>query len=164
MFGCADSVPEFCAGDGVDPQMSISCPCANFGAHFHGCANSVDADGARLSYSGSTASDSIVLTASGMPATALCGFIESDQAAVGGLPFGDGVHCLAGNIRRIKSRTCAAGIARLPIAGEPALSVQGLTPPGSGVLERYQAWYRNSAQAFCPPSTSNATNGLQLAW
>jgi hypothetical protein len=74
------------------------------------------------------------------------------------------VLCLSGTLRRLGVRPAAMGATRFPSPSEPPLSAFGQTPPGSGILERYQVFYRNAAAAFCPPASFNLTNGLQLAW
>ena len=57
-----------------------------------------------------------------------------------------------------------AGAAQFPDAGDPTLSVASGTPVGSGTYAYYQAAYRNTTAAFCPPSTLNATNALRVLW
>src|SRR5262249_37347402 len=63
--GCFDA---FCFGDGLDPNVTTICPCANFGSFGHGCANSTNPSGALLSAMGTAQPDTIVLLGSGMPA------------------------------------------------------------------------------------------------
>ena len=62
LHGCALDGAPFCAGDGLDPGVTTACPCGNFGASGHGCANSIDAAGALLDVFGATAADDVVLT------------------------------------------------------------------------------------------------------
>src|SRR4029079_18975378 len=57
---CSGPIVAYCFGDG---SLTTACPCANFGAPGHGCANSSVAAGALLSgsVSPSLAADTLVL-------------------------------------------------------------------------------------------------------
>jgi hypothetical protein len=155
----------FCAGDGLDPQVGVACPCLNFGAPGHGCASSRDPHGAVLTLSGLPQANAIVLHGYGMPATTNVLFLKSDFSitAATGLAFGDGISCLTGTLVRLGVKGNAGGQAHYPEAGDPLLSTQSGTFPGSGLAATYQIHYRNPA-AYCPPSTSNMTNAVLLVW
>ena len=43
------------------------------------------------------------------------------------------------------------------------VSVRGAVPQVGG-KRYYQCFYRNAASAFCPPATSNRTNGVAIPW
>jgi hypothetical protein len=138
------------------------CPCGNGGAAGNGCANSVYAGGASLSAAGnaSVSADTVVMTASSMPAGPALYFQGTTQIAV---PFGDGVRCVGGaSIRLAIKISGAAGTSTYPVAGDPSVSLKGAIPPGGGT-RFYQCWYRN-AGPFCTPSTFNLTNGLAIVW
>ena len=153
----------FCGGDGTDPTVTTPCPCGNSGAPRHGCANSVNANGAELLTTGSLATDSVVLSASGMPAAASCIFLQGD--AMTDVVFGDGVRCAGGALLRLRTKTSVGGAAQFPDATDGArLSERGGVAVGSGVVRFYQTYYRNSAVAFCPPATFNVTNGAFVIW
>lgn len=153
---------SFCFGDNLDPNVTSDCPCANFGAAGHGCANSANPNGALISASGATNPDTVVFTASGMPAAATCIFLQGD--ATTDQVFGDGVVCAGGNIIRLRSKTAASGSASYPEPGDPIVSVRGAVTPGSGALRSYATYYRNAAAAFCPPATFNVTQGFRITW
>ncbi len=153
----------FCFGDG----SGTACPCGNnspvgSGA---GCLNSFG-QGAVLTATGtaSVASDSVVLVASGMPASTSALFFQgtSQQGGGTGAVFGDGLRCASGTIVRLKTKTVTNGAAAYPQAGDPSVSVRGQLPAGGGT-RHYQTWYRNAA-VFCTPSTFNLTNGLTISW
>ena len=168
---CADWDPApplvaraFCAGDGTLPT---ACPCGNAGASGHGCGNSQNASGAKLSASGNTApADTLVLQASGMPAiaTAACVFLQGSTRNTAGIVFGDGLRCAAGTLVRLGTKSMPAGHARYPEPGDPPLSIRGGVTPGSGVTRWYQAWYRNAALGFCTSATFNVTSGVEVRW
>jgi hypothetical protein len=147
-----------CAGDG----STGSCPCGNNGTSGNGCANSAFGVGANLSATGtpSVASDTAVLTAINMTGSIAVFF----QGATTTPPtiIDDGIGCVGGPIIRLGTGP-AAGTAYYPRAGNPPISVRGGIPPAGGTYY-YQCFYRNSAAAFCPPATSNRTNGVAITW
>jgi hypothetical protein len=162
--GCFDDVTRFCAGDGVDPFVTTPCPCGNVGAPGHGCANSPSSAGALLESSGTPNPDTLLLTASLMPATSTCIYLQGDALALDGLVFGDGLRCVDGTLIRLRIRTNNAGASQYPEPGELSVSTRGLVVPGSGDVRGYQVYYRSAAAAFCPPATFNVTNGVRVVW
>jgi hypothetical protein len=154
------SVTPFCFGDG----SSGNCPCVNNGAPGHGCANSVDPAGALLSGTGvpSPVVDTLVLQASGMPATALCVFLQG--SLIGNTyHYGDGLRCVGGTLLRIGTKQASGGIASYPGPGDPPVSSRGGVPM-SGAQRPYQVWYRNPDPNFCTPETFNVSNGVLVDW
>ncbi|MBK7877037.1 MAG: hypothetical protein IPJ77_15040 [Planctomycetes bacterium] len=173
LAGCAgDPGVAFCFGDALDTQVTQVCPCANYGAPRHGCANSANANGALLVATGSTAidvgtgTDTVVLASSGMPATASLGsvFLQGDAEFPGGTVFGDGVRCVDGALVRLAYKPNLGGAAQFPEAGNLSLSQRGGVVPGSGVARSYQTYYRSASAVFCPPATFNVTNGVRVHW
>ena len=157
-------VSSFCAGDGVDAHVTTACPCGNVGGVGRGCAWHAGPQGALLAASGTTNPDALVLTASGMPASAPSTiFLKGDVLVAGGVVFGDGVRCVGGNLIRLGTKTNVGGAAQYPEAGNAAISVRGQTPVGSGAIGYYQTYYRNAA-VFCTSSTFNVTNAVRVVW
>ncbi len=157
-------VSSFCAGDGVDAHVTTACPCGNVGGVGRGCAWHAGPMGALLAASGTTNPDALVLTASGMPASAPSTiFLKGDVLIPGGVVFGDGVRCVGGNLIRLGTKTNVGGAAQYPEAGNVAISVRGQTPVGSGAIGYYQTYYRNAA-VFCTSSTFNVTNAVRVVW
>ncbi len=153
----------FCFGDNVDPLVTTDCPCANFGAAGRGCANSANAAGALLAAAGAQVPDTVVLTASGMPATSSCIFLQGD--ALTDTVFGDGVNCVGGSLIRLRTKTASAGSASFPDSTDTVtLSARGGVTPGTATLRFYSTYYRNASTAFCPPATFNVTNGWRILW
>lgn len=148
-----------CAGDG----SVIACPCANQGAAGNGCANSVFAAGSRLDVSGvsSVANDSIALAASGMTGSIAIFFQGASQTSASIVD--DGVGCVGGTILRLGSKSIVSGSSSYPQPGDASIGVAGALPAAGGTFY-YQAVYRNSAAAFCPPATSNRTNAIAIPW
>ncbi len=158
----AEFFHAYCFGDGA--AHATPCPCGNSGASGRGCANSVDARGARLSVSGSpsVAGDTVVLAGEGMPNASALYFQGSLRQAGGvGVVFGDGLRCVGGTIFRLGTKTNAANASQYPGVGDASVSVRGGIQAGD--VKTYQVWYRNAA-AFCTTSTFNWTNGVQVVW
>lgn len=154
-----DFATSVCDGSGA----VVACPCGNAGLPGHGCANSVNANGAQLTgvNAASVVSDSFVLQANGLPASASCLFF---QGATNPTPaiFGDGLRCVVGNVIRLGTVTATNGNASYPRPNDPHISVRGQIPANGG-SRFYQAWYRNPAN-FCTASTFNLSNAVSVHW
>ncbi len=161
-YACTPGV-VFCAGDG----SSAACPCAN-GLPGRGCENSFSTGGGLLAATGTAdvANDTLVLIASALPPSTTVLFFQGDapQSGGSGVPFGDGVRCVGGNIVRLGLKNTAGGAASYGhgVGTDPDISVRGAVPTG-GATRYYQGWYRNSA-AFCTSAPFNLTNGLRIDW
>ena len=165
----SSSGDPFCFGDGVDPLVTNTCPCANFGAAGRGCASSFNAAGARMSASGTPALDDVSLDVDGVNAAGNVIFMRGDANNVVGTVFGDGVRCVDGVLRRRTKPIFPAGLASFPAQGDTVTLSNGWgagndTPPGSGITAHYMAYYRNAAAIFCPPETFNGTNAWRITW
>jgi hypothetical protein len=154
----------FCFGDG---SLSTPCPCGNFGATGHGCANSSVVAGAVLGSSGTVAPDTVVLGASGERPTAFTIFLQGDVNTGTGIVFGDGLRCADGTLSRLYVKSAVGGAASAPQAGDPSITARSAAlghpiPPGSSRF--YQTYYRDPVAAFCPPATFNASNAVRIDW
>lgn len=146
----------FCFGDG----SGAPCPCGNesaVGAE-EGCARN-DGHGARLRACGSaslSADDaifSITQLENNQPALLFAARNRVQGGA--GVPFGDGLRCIGGDMRRLRligyggtEATCGPGL----LAGLNALP---------GETWRFQVWYRSVQQTVCL-NAFNFTNGLEF--
>jgi hypothetical protein len=165
--GCDHAGASICVGDG---SGSI-CPCANFGTPGHGCENSARSGGALLSASGLTslAFDTLTLSASGETQHASSLFLQG-STQVPPQPFGDGLLCTGGTVRRLYVTSASAGTATAPGHHElhvAARSAELGDPILIGQTRVYQACYRDSEAAYCPAPVGgawNLTSGLRLAW
>ena len=109
----------------------------------------------------SLSNDTLVLTATDMPNTS-CLFFQGTDFAYAGLPFGDGIRCVAGTLQRLGAKLIAGGSAQYPLGGDLPISVKGSVPaPGS--VRYYQAQYRDPAN-FCTSANTNGTSGLAILW
>jgi hypothetical protein len=142
---------------------SAGCPCGNNSAMETGCLSSLGIGG-RLDATGvsSLAADSVVLHGSGMTDSFALFLQGTEQTAGGsGLPFGDGLRCLAGQIVWLGRKQNVLGSSQYPDAGDPTVSAAGLI--GSPGTRNYQAWYRNLTP-YCTQAGFNLTNAWQITW
>jgi hypothetical protein len=77
------------------------------------------------------------------------------------VPFGNGILCVAGSVKRLAVKIAQAGVVVHPEPGQPPLSVS--SAPLGGSTHVYQALYRDVGNPFCS-STSNATNAYRVTW
>ena len=152
--------PTLCFGDGSGSQ----CPCGNTGSLGRGCANSSGA-GAALSGEGlaSVSLDSLKLSISGgtpsQPVLFFQGlnFINSGN----GNPFGDGLRCCGGGVKRLAVRFMDAAGAASTVG---SLSVAGAVSAGTTYCN--QGWYRDPLGAGGSPCSTyfNLTNAVSVTW
>lgn len=167
--GQIDIAPDqatFCFGDG----SGSPCPCANFSSvgDDEGCRHSLGYAARLRGYVGPSASaslsnDKLVLHALRMPPNSPVLFFQGTLMAAGGagVPFGDGLRCIDGNVRRLAIKQGCGGQAGLPEPGDLALSVSGGVGVPGTIL--YQGWYRNPP-TFCTTAAFNLTNGVSVNW
>jgi hypothetical protein len=169
MRGLAEGGPglAFCAGDG---SLATRCPCNNLGGPGRGCDNSAATGGARLTATGTTSPDTVVLTSSGELPSVLSIFLQGDASLVAGTPFGDGVRCVAGTLVRLYVRNATGGVASAPSAGDAPVSARSAAlgdPIVPGSTRWYQVYYRDPVLEFCaisPVNAFNVSSGVAIAW
>ncbi|MBK7645126.1 MAG: VCBS repeat-containing protein [Planctomycetes bacterium] len=163
-LSCQTTIQFFCAGDGT---VATACPCSNFGAAGHGCANSTGTAGALLVASGSTSPDTLILQSSGEPPTAASVFLQGTASIPAGSVFGDGVRCVGGLLKRLYIHNAVGGVATAPNGAEPSITIQSAALGdviAPGMTRYYQVYYRDPAPGFCSPSTFNISGALQITW
>ena len=151
----------FCFGDGT----SGPCPCANnsaVGAN-EGCLHNPGVVGGKLVASGapSIQCDNLQLCASQLLGTN-CLFVQGSTAPAGPFPFGDGVRCIGGQLRRIAISPINGGNACLGGASTPS-TISTLGSVVAGNTYGYQVWYRDNS-AYCTAFAYNMTNGVLATW
>jgi hypothetical protein len=160
-------VSAFCFGDG---SQAVACPCGNTGTAGRGCQNSTGGGGAGLSANGSPGDDSVVLHAIGEPVVALSIVFQSTATTANPALFGDGLRCLAVNLKRLYVKSAAAGSFSAPGPGDPSIrtrSAQLGDPIPLGGIRNYQVYYRDPNAGFCPApngGTFNISNALRIVW
>jgi hypothetical protein len=161
-----ETVPDnsYCYGDG----SGAPCPCGNSGSIGQGCQNSFGTGGALLSATGSASvlADTVTLRVGGLPHSGFAVFVQGADAVSSGIPLGDGLRCIGGQLRRLGARAAQPDGSLVfghDVAGDPLVSIAGGIPPGGGVL-RYQVYYRDSNPNFCTPERLNLSNGIRIPW
>jgi hypothetical protein len=158
----------YCAGDG----SSGPCPCGNDSAALsqRGCLNSAG-QSAGLADSGhaTLGADTLVLTSSGELPSALSIFLQGSTFPAA-LPFGDGLRCVGGTLRRLYAHSASLGAVSAPAAGDLSISARSASLGDSlapGAQRGYQVYYRDPNPSFCPApvgSGFNVSNALRVNW
>jgi hypothetical protein len=157
---------DLCYGDGSQG----SCPCTNNGAAGHGCANSATAAGALLTATGTANPDTVVLTSAGERPTSLSIFLQGNGALGVPVPFGDGLRCVGGTLKRLYVKNAVGGVVSAPAPGDPSITQRSAAlgdPIAPGTSRHYQVYYRDPILSFCPSPQGdafNATNGKSILW
>jgi hypothetical protein len=163
----------YCFGDGTLPT---SCPCslpdtvpnppANFG---HGCANSLNLNGALLTAQGSTAPDTLSFLVNVAPNYLGFAFlVKGNASAVNGIAAADGIRCVDGALLRFGAHNAGTngapqGLWTYPNAVQTTpVSIATAQPPNQ--MAHYQLFYRSAAPGFCNPATTNWSNAYQRMW
>jgi hypothetical protein len=157
----------FCFGDGT---QFLDCPCANNGVAGHGCDNSAGTGGARLTAAGTILPDALVLTSAGELPHANSIVLQGDARTLN--PFGDGVRCAGGNLKRLYVKSAVNGSVSAPdfSAGDLSLTARAAVLGDTilpGDVRFYQVYYRDPSASFCPAPTGNTwnvSNGIEVFW
>jgi hypothetical protein len=152
----------FCAGEAPAP-----CPCGNNGASDHGCASAFNPNGMQLEVLlpngvARLGDDEVELFASELEPFQICLFLQSRNTRAG-TPFGDGLLCLDGALRRLAVKSTGLGFTSYPgLLDRPLWQRSGVAPPGEA---RYYQVASRSSLLFGPCHTGlNATNGVGVLW
>lgn len=159
------AVISMCFGDGT----GASCPCSNTGDAGRGCQNSAGTGGAQLTTTGTTSPDTIVLQSSFELPSALSIFLQGN-ASLAPLPYGDGLRCTGGTLRRLYTKSATNGVASAPGPGDLSITDRsaalGVPIPADG-RRYYQVYYRDANPGFCPTPTGNTFNissAVRINW
>lgn len=153
----------------------IACPCANQpAAAGKGCDNSAATGGASIAGSGTPAlsADTLVFATTNQTANGTTILLQGNAlaGAGAGVPFGQGVRCVGGTLKRLYVRSPGGtGGISVPQAGDNTVSAQSsllgdVIAPGS--TRYYMAYYRDPIVlgGCAANATFNATNALSVAW
>jgi hypothetical protein len=156
-----------------EPAVSgvSACPCGNPGVPGAGCNNSSATGGAKLTAAGmsSLLMDTLVFTTSGEKPTALSIVLQGTAVSPVGLPFGQGVRCVAGSLLRLYTKSAVGGSITAPAAADPTVSARSAALGGPilpSTSRYYGVYYRDPiVLGGCPgSSTFNITNQLAVYW
>jgi hypothetical protein len=104
-----------------------------------------------------------------MPMHALTVFNQGNAVLAASLPFGQGVRCVGGSLKRLYTKTATAGGATVPAPGDPTIHARSAAlgdPIAPGTTRSYYAYYRDpTVQGGCSSaSTFNTTQAVQAIW
>jgi hypothetical protein len=125
--------------------------------------------GAKLIAGGTTAPDTIVLTASVAPSYA--GFailLKSRIEDIAGIPHDDGLRCVSGSLVWFGGHSAGThgapqGQWTYPNSVQTlAISIATQQTPGESAF--YQLLYRDPTPGFCSAGTTNLSNGFSINW
>ena len=162
-----ESGQSFCFGDG----SAAPCPCGNTGLAGRGCQNSASTGGALLVATGmpSLGADTLQFTTSNELSTALSVVLQG-SLSIAPLHYGDGLRCVGGTLKRLRSESAVGGAVVYPDGAETPVSVRSAAlgdPLQPGSTRYYQVSYRDANASFCPPpsgSTFDVSNGIAVTW
>jgi len=158
-----DPYSTYCYGDG----SGTFCPCGNDNdgsVPGSGCANGVYTSGARLVASGSArlTADTLRLSCSHMEPSNSGLYFQADNDLSPGTPWGDGLRCAGGSLKRLGVRFADATGASDTSGYPHTISAKaGNISPGD--TKYYQCWYRNPIASPCA-SDFNTSNGVAVTW
>jgi hypothetical protein len=162
----AGQASSFCFGDGT----GTACPCANNGFIGHGCENSSGTGGGLLIASGvaSLASDTLLFTTQNEKPSALSTVMQGNTE-IAPLPFGQGLRCAGGQLKRLYTHAAASGSITAPSAAEPSVHARSAALGDTlvtGSVRYYYVYYRdlNVLGGCSPAATVNSTQGVAVTW
>jgi hypothetical protein len=152
----------------------LACPCANPPAGAaRGCNNKGATGGASISGSGSNqlSTPTLVFSTAGENATVGSVLIQGTLLNAG-VPFGHGVRCAAGTIKRLYVKLAVGGSITAPQfpadTDIPARSAALGNPIGVGEQRIYQVYYRDTTLLLpgcpLPANQFNVTNAALVTW
>jgi hypothetical protein len=159
-----------------DPGVGgvIACPCSNPpGALGRGCDNSSGTGGAILSATGIAyiSQDTLVFTTAGEKPTATSIVLQGTTQLSSGVPYGQGVRCVGGTLKRLFVKAASGGSITAPDfgAGDPSVSARSAARGdviGAGQSRFYLVFYRDPiVLGGCPVTrTFNATQSGRVDW
>jgi hypothetical protein len=157
-----DAGIAMCFGDGTGAM----CKHRHQGDLGRGCENSLRTGGARLVADGMprVSEDSVTFHVDGLPISTTVMYFQGTKAALGGFgyPFGDGIMCVSGSIRRLEVKRGNNGFSAYPGPFDPSISVVGNVSVRDPI-RYYQVMYRDAGW-MGTHTTFNLTNAWMVHW
>jgi len=117
---------------------------------------------------GTVTPDALVLDASGELAGSLSIFSQGSLALGGPVPFGDGLRCVGGALKRMYNGNASGGAISRPGPGDPSITARSAAlgdPIAPGSTRFYYVYYRDPDALFCPSGGGfNVGNALKVVW
>lgn len=154
-------------------QDAGACPCANPPSAFgRGCNNSQSTGGGKLSLFGvsSLSTDTLNLFGSQLKANALSVFNQGNAVLAASLPFGQGLRCVGGSIKRLYTTIAlSGGTASVPQSGDPNVHTRSAALGdfiNAGTTRSYYVYYRDPIVlgGCASANTFNTTQSMQAIW
>jgi len=157
----------YCFGD---PGSGTPCPCNNDNdgsVPGSGCDNGVFWSGAHLAGSGvaDVTADTLVLATTGLEPNSAGLYFQADNDLSPGIPWGDGLRCAGGNLKRLGVRFASPG----GYSDTSTLSYTISAKAGNvqaGDTKYYQCRYRTTINPPCGNGVNdfNTSNGYAVTW
>ena len=157
---------------------TLFCPCFNFpSGPGRGCDNSAGTGGAALTASGnpSISNDTLVMTVTSVGTTTVTcsnptgnvpAVLVQGDIVISGVPFFDGVRCVAGNLLRIQTSASIGGTYTSTV-GISFTSASLGDVLSAGSIRYYFLYYRDPCPTFACTGVldvANASNAYQITW
>jgi hypothetical protein len=147
----------------------IACPCSNPPAGGGlGCNNygAGPAASCTMTAAGtaSLAADTLVFTSTGENNTSLTIFLQGTTSSPTGVPYGAGVRCVTGILKRLYTGGASAGTITRPGGGDPSVHVRSAAlgnPILAGETRYYMTYYRDPLAAGPCGNTASTFNDSQ---
>jgi hypothetical protein len=104
-----------------------------------------------------------------MPAGTICLFVQGSVAGPA-IPFGDGLRCAAGTLKRLYMLATPSGEIVVPPPASSPVSLRSAIEGdvlAAGSTRAYQVFYRDADPLFCPAPAGNTfdmSSGLTIVW
>jgi hypothetical protein len=111
-----------------------------------------------------------VFTTAGEKPTALSIVLQGNATIPAGTPYGDGVRCTGGSLKRLYVKSAVGGSITAPGLGDPSVHVRSASlgdPIAPGSMRWYQVYYRDPLAFACPlpgGATFNTSSGRTILW
>jgi hypothetical protein len=171
-FYDSGTLASFCSPYPSLFDQVMPCPCGNAPASAgHGCNNSSNTGGAVLASNGtaSLSFDTVGFVASGEKPNAVSTLFQGDTPLFSGVPFGQGVRCVGGALKRLYTHSASGGVVYAPVGTDPQVHVRSAQLGdviSAGSARYYFMSYRDPiVLGGCPlASTFNSTQSGSLVW
>jgi hypothetical protein len=162
----AGQATSLCFGDGT----GAACPCSNNGFLGHGCENSSGTGGGLLIASGyaSLQFDSLKFTTQNEKPTALS-IVGQGDAQIAPLPFGQGLRCAGGHLKRLYTHIATNGAITAPSGADALVHARSAAVGDTltaGAVRYYYVYYRDATVlgGCSSAATFNNTQTVSVTW
>jgi hypothetical protein len=171
-FYDAGTAASFCSPFPSFFDQVMPCPCGNPPASaIRGCNNSSGTGGAYLLLSGmvSLSFDTVVFEAIDEKPNAVSTLFQGDAPMFSGVPFGQGVRCVGGTLKRLYTHSASGGYVFAPVSPDPHVHVRSAQLGDvitAGSARYYFMSYRDPVVlgGCSTAATFNSTQSQSVVW